>query len=282
MRRIIIILILSGSGIFPAVFGQTRKPDVSSDLEKLFTRLVANPEDTDRIRINDSIKFIIDSYAGSDSVLTHSFTGLRYLGQVTSRNSQLKIITWNLLLKDSKSKYYCYLIHRSGKKNQLFKLEGEYNEEPVRIDTVYTEENWYGALYYDLRAFRKDNQAYWVLLGIDYGNQAVTRKIIEVLSFTPEGRILFGKELFTSGKETKYREVLEYSSGAVISLKFLTDKSIVFDHLVPVSSELKGQKEYYGPGFSFDAYNLERGMWIFKSDVEARNKKQISNIQKHK
>lgn len=282
MKRIILILILSGSGVFSAVFGQTQKPDVSSDLEKLFSRLVTSTEDTSRIRINDSIKFIIDSYAGSDSVLTHSFKGLKYLGQVTSHNSQLKIITWNLLLKDSKSKYYCYIIHRSGKKNQLYKLEGEYNEEPVRVDTVYSDKNWYGALYYDFRAFRKDNQAYWVLLGIDYGNQAVTRKIIEVLSFAPDGGILFGKKLFTSGKEIKYREVLEYSSGAVISLKFLTDKSIVFDHLVPVSSELKGQKEYYGPDFSFDAYNLERGMWIFKSDVEARNKKQISNIQKHK
>jgi hypothetical protein len=47
----------------------------------------------------------------------------------------------------------------------------------------------------------------------------------------------------------------------------------VFDHLVPVSPELKGRKEYYGPDFSYDTYNLEKGMWMLKADVEVRNKK---------
>jgi hypothetical protein len=93
------------------------------------------------------------------------------------------------------------------------------------------------------------------------------------LSFTPDGRIVFGRKLFASGDVTKYREVLEYSSEAVISLKFLTDKSIIFDHLVPVSPALKGQKEYYGPDFSYDAYGLEKGTWKFKSNIEVKNKK---------
>ncbi len=273
MKRIILILILAGSGVFSVSYGQARGSDTSLTLDRLFSRLGTTPEDSDRIRINDSIKIIIDSYAGSDTVLTHSFKGLKYLGQVAYGNFPCKIINWNLLLKDSKSRYYCYIINRSGKKNLLCRLEGTYHEEPVRTDTVYSEMDWYGALYYDLRPARKDNQTYLVLLGIDYGNPAVTRKIIDILSFTPDGRAVFGKKLFASGDGTKYREVLEYSTGAVISLKFLSDKFIVFDHLVPVSPELKGQKEYYGPDFSYDSYNLEKGIWKFKSDIDVRNKK---------
>ena len=273
MRRIILIIILAGSCTFPVVNGQSAVPETSVTLEKLFGRLMIATEDSSRIIINDSIKFIIDNYTGSDSVLTHTFTGLKYLGQVTSRNSQLKIITWNLLLKESKSRYYCYFINRSGKKNVVYKLSATYAEEPIRTDTVYSEKNWYGALYYDLRAVRKDDQTYWVLLGINYSNPSVTRKIIDILHFTPGGMIIFGNNLFASGKERKYREVLEYSSGAVASLKFLSDKSIVFDHLVPVSPDLKGRKEYYGPDFSYDAYDLEKGIWKFKADIDARNKK---------
>jgi hypothetical protein len=273
MRRIFIVLIIAVSGIFSVAEGQTRVQDISLTLEKLFSRLVTSTEDADRIKINDSIKFIINGYAESDSVFKHKFTNLKYLGQVTSKNSQLKIITWNLLLKESESRYYCYLIHTSGKKNLVHRLEGKYSEAPVRSDTIYSEKDWYGALYYDLRPYRKDNQAYWVLLGIDFGNPAITRKIIDVLSFAPDGRIVFGRKLFASVDGTKYREVLEYSSEAVISLKFLTDKSIIFDHLVPVTSALKGKKEYYGPDFSYDVYNLEKGIWRFKSDVDARNKK---------
>jgi hypothetical protein len=273
MRRIFIVLIIAVSVSFSVAQGQARWQNTSLILEKLFSRLVTSPKDSDRIRINDSIKFIINSYAESDTVFKHKFTNLKYLGQVTSKNSQLKIITWNLLLKESESRYYCYLIHNSGKKNLVHRLEGKYIEAPVRSDTIYTEKDWYGALYYDLRPYRKDNQAYWVLLGIDFGNPAITRKIIDVLSFTPDGGIVFGRKLFASADVTKYREVLEYSSEAVVSLKFLNDKSIIFDHLVPVSPALKGKKEYYGPDFSYDVYNLEKGIWRFKSDIDIRNKK---------
>ncbi len=72
--------------------------------------------------------------------------------------------------------------------------------------------------------------------------------------------------------ETKYREVLEYSSSAVISLRFVSDKSIVFDHLVPISPVYKGKKENYGPDYSSDAYNFEKGMWRLKLNIDARNK----------
>lgn len=254
-------------------YSQDLKSDISSTLGNLFSRLPASREDTERIKLNDSIKLIIESYAGSDTVLTHKFTNLRNLGQILSQDSQLKIITWNLLLDSSKSRYYCYFIHRSGKENFVSKIEGPYREEPVRDDTIYSEKDWYGALYYDLRDVKKDKQTYWVLLGIDYGNPSITRKIIDILSFTSDGKIILGKKLFVSGNITRYREVLEYSSDAVMSLKFHNDKSIIFDHLVPVSADLKGKKEYYAPDYSYDAYNLEKGMWRFKTNVDIRNKK---------
>jgi hypothetical protein len=273
MRRILVVLIFATSGFFSITEGQIKRQDVSLTLEKLFNRLIASNIDSEKLIINDSIKFIIDSYAESDTVFTHKFTNLKYLGQVTSKNSGLKIITWNLLLKDSESRYYCYFINNTGKTNHLYRLEAKYNKTPVNSDITYSEKDWYGALYYDLRPFKQAKQPYWVLLGIDYGNPSITRKIIDILSFSPDGGIVFGKKLFVSEDAPRYREVLEYSSEVVISLKFISDKSIIFDHLVPVSPTLKGNKEFYGPDFSFDTYNLEKGVWKFKSDVDARNKK---------
>ena len=252
--------------------GQSQVPAPSQVIDTLFSRLVTATGDEDRLRINDSIIQFIGSYAVSDTIMDHTFEGLKYLGQISSRNSHLKILTWNLLLKESASRYYCYFINRQEKKNVVFTLTGTYSEKSVRTDTVYSEKDWYGALYYDLRPFSKDSRDYWILLGIDYGNPSVTRKIIDAVSFT-DGGIIFGKMIFESGNETKYREVLEYSSGAVISLKFGSDKSIVFDHLVPVSPELIDQKDYYGPDFSYDAYNLEKGIWKLERDVDVRNKK---------
>ncbi len=119
--------------------------------------------------------------------------------------------------------------------------------DPVRTDTTYNEKDWYGALYYDLRPLKKENKGSWMILGIDYGNPSVTKKIIDVLTFTREGGLIFGKKWFAEGDAVKFREVLEYSHTAVISLRFISDKKIVFDHLVPIDPAMKGNREFYAP-----------------------------------
>lgn len=248
-------------------------PDTSVTLEDLFTRLSLATRDADRLRINDSISVIIDNYARSDSAFTHKFTGLRYLGQITSKDSQLKIITWNLALDESKGKYFCYFIHNNGRKNKVYRLESSYDNKPPLINKQYTVNDWYGALYYDLRQYGKGTHQHWVLLGLDISDPDITRKVIEVISFTPEEELIFGRNFFRSKKTPGNRVLLEYSSKAVVTLRFNSDKSIVFDHLVPVSASLTGKRENYGPDFSLDAYNLEKGNWILEENVDVRNPK---------
>lgn len=274
MKKIAQIFILAGSFCFSHVYSQSVKTDPSSLLEKLYARLVLSTSDSDKLRINDSIVMIIDAFVRSDSIFSYNFTNLRYLGQITSPDSQLKIVNWNLLLKDLQSRYFCYFILKSGKENKVYYLTADYSADPVRTDTTYQEKNWYGALYYDLRPLKKENKGSWMILGIDYGNFSITRKIIDVLTFMPDGGITFGKKWFVAGKEVKFREVLEYSHTAVISLRFISDKSIVFDHLVPIDSSLIGNREFYAPDFSYDAYNFEKGMWRLTLDTDIRNKKE--------
>jgi hypothetical protein len=273
MRRIIpgLILVLLSTG---TVSSQEKPVDVTHSLEKLFGRLTNNYNDDDRLRINDSIRMIIDRYVESDSAFTHRFRNLKYLGQIKPPNSQVKIITWNLVLRNSPGRYYSYLIRKEGQgeKNKVYKLMTEYNEDSLVTDTTYHESNWYGALYYDLKPYIIDNDKYWILLGIDYGNPDISRKIIEVLSFTPGDSLIFGKRLFNTGKEFRYREVFEYASTAMMSLRFRNDSTIVFDHLVPFSPAMQDNRQYYGPDYSFDAYQLKKtGLWQLEINVDVRN-----------
>lgn len=274
MRKLLpVLLIFILTGFFRIAQAGPAGPDTNTLLEKLFSRLASARQDADRIRINDSIINIIDSYARSDSAFIHKFTGLRNLGQITSKNSQLKIITWNAVFGKSGGKYYCYFIHNTGKKNRVYRMESVYDNEAPAGNKQYSGNDWYGALYYDLRQYGKGANQYWVILGLDLGNPDITRKVIEVLSFTPEGDAVFGKNIFRRGKSALNRVLIEYSSSAVVSLRFLTDKYIVFDHLVPVSASLTGRRETYGPDFSFDAYILEKGLWKFTENVDVRNPK---------
>jgi len=254
--------------------GQVTATEAPEVLEKLYDGLINNYDDNDRIRINDSIRLILDSYVSSDTVFNHRFRNLRYLGQITSPDSLLKIVTWNLILTNSPSRYYCYFIRKQQPdgKNKIYRLSASYSEPPLKTDTTYTEPDWYGALYYEIKPYIISDKKYWILLGIDYGNPFISRKLIEVLSFAPDGSVIFGRKWFASGESTKFRDVFEYASNAMMSLRFTSDSSIVFDHLVPFSPSLKDDRQYYGPDYSTDAYNFEKGLWRLKINVDVRNK----------
>ena len=266
----LLVIILFSAGIAKS---QVPEKEASTVLEELFDKLVNNYNDNDRIRINDSIRLILDKYVRSDTVFTHRFTNLRYLGQIMSHDSLLKIINWNLVLENGTGRYFCYIIRRQekGKENKIYRLSSGYNENPVKTDTTYSISDWYGALYYDLKPYIVDDSHCWVLLGIDFGNPSISRKIIEVLRFSPEDSILFGRKWFTSDGEIKYRAVFEYASNAMMTLHFRSDSSIVFDHLVPFSPAHKDDRQYYGPDYSFDAYNFENGIWRLTINVDVRN-----------
>lgn len=274
MKHIIISLILLICVSITFVKGQNASEDLPQVLEKLYGRLVNDFDDNDRLQINDSITLLIEKYVESDTVFNHRFTNLRYLGQITSPDSLLKIITWNLVLSSAPGRYFCYLIRKQkpGEKNRIYKLTTSYDEKQVVGDTEYTESNWYGALYYDIKPIVTNNNRFWMLLGIDYGNPFITRKIIEVLSFSTEDSIIFGKKWFDKGQEIRYRHVFEYASNGMMSLRFGSDSSIVFDHLVPFSPAYKDDPQYYGPDYSNDAYYFKNGIWKFTINVDARNK----------
>jgi len=274
MRHLLLSLILLINSSTFITYGQINSESAPGVLEDLYGRLVNNYDDIARIRINDSIRLIIDNYVISDTVFNHRFSNLKYLGQITSSDSLVKIITWNLVLSGSPGRYYCYLIKKqgAGKKNSVFRLSTSYREEPIRTDTIYTEENWYGALYYDLKPYTIGNLKLYILLGIDYGNLLISRKIVDVLNFTEGDSIIFGKRWFSTGNEIRFRDVFEYASNGMMSLRFTSDKSIVFDHLVPFSPAMKDDRQYYGPDYSYDAYHFENGLWKLMINVDARNK----------
>jgi hypothetical protein len=273
MKRIFLLATVLIFWTYNCINSQTDTRKIAVDLEGMFRRLRENLSSSEKLAINDSVKLIIEDYASSEIVFKHRFD-LRYLGQISSPDSLIKIITWNLILDDGGNRYFCYIIRRPvrGAENIIFKLTCIYNEAPIRSDTIYSESNWYGALYYDIRPFVTGKETSYILLGIDYGNSFITRKLIDVLSFDSGNGLLFGKKCFTDGKLIMPRVVFEYAATAVMSLRFITDASIVFDHLSPFSPEMKGNRQFYGPDFSFDSYTLENGLWRLKSDIDIRNK----------
>ncbi len=275
MKTFFIYLIIIVSVFNTSLSGQTPATDPSKLLTGLYSRLLTSTDDKVKTGINDSIVTIIDKYVRSDSVLTHKFSNLRYLGQIVSPDMKIKIITWNLVLRNSPGIYYSYIIKKaeSGTKNEVYKMRATYKADPPLPDGLYTDKNWYGTLYFDILPIKTSKGTFWMLFGIDYGNSVVTRKIIDVLSFTEKGTIVFGKKWFVSGEDVKSREVFEFSSDGTMSLRFESDKKIIFDHLAPFTPQQIGEYQFYGPTAKYDAYVFKKGLWYLEENVDARNKK---------
>jgi hypothetical protein len=253
---------------------QENASSLPAQLEKLFGRLRENIPAEDKLKANDSILSLVSVYASTDTVFKHRFSKLRFLGQITSPDSLVKLITWNLILDDGENSYYLYVIRRNGKTGggAVTALKAVYRDIPPDADSAYSKDNWYGSLYYEIRPFKAFETTRYLVLGIDYGSSFITRKVIDVLSFDQAGIPVFGNKCFSDGKVLKSRVVFQYSSSAVMSLKFDNDRMIVFDHLSPVSAQYTGNYQFYGPDFSFDSFTLDNGIWRYKGDIDIKNK----------
>lgn len=255
--------------------GQSSGNDISIQLEELFEKILVSKNDSEKLQLNDSVRLLVDDYVMSDSVFDHRFTDLKYLGQIDSPDEKIKIITWNIPLRQGPNKYFLYLVKRDTKKSGkiVFRLEGVNRPEKIRNDTIYTESNWYGALYYDIRPFRNEKETCYILLGLDTDNLYLSRKIIEVLSFGENGEMIFGRPCFIRDNEIRFREVLEYSAEGLVSLRIGSNRLIVFDRLDAFATGHSGGNGQYGAGIALDGYRLKKGYWNFVKDVDIKELK---------
>ena len=110
-------------------------------------------------------------------------------------------------------------------------------------------------------------------MGWKGNTKQTTKKVIDVLSFK-DGKAYFGMPVFDGDKErvNKPRIIFEYSGQVSMMLRYLTDESrIVFDHLSPPDSNLKGKFDTYGPDLSYDGFRLLNGRWRFMEDLDLKN-----------
>ena len=256
------------------VEGQAAYVQMDKKLERLFNNIALSEKDSEKKLLNDSIIVVVDQYVNTDSVFNHRFSDLRYLGQIMSPDSLLKIITWNVPFTEGAHNYYCYILKRTTENTQpqLYKFTAASGANKIRTDTIYSQGDWYGALYYDVRPYTINNENVYLLLGMDFKDFFLTRKVIEVLTFTGNGKPVLGSQIFRKDGKLDFREVFEYSSKASMTLRFDSSNEVVFDHLSPFSPEYEGNFQYYGPDFSYDSFLLENGKWILKQDIDVRNK----------
>jgi len=244
------------------------------------TKLRTVKSDGERDFANILLKKWLEKTLWRKEAFDHPFSSLKSMGTITSPDHSFRLFNWNIENKDGTQSFHCYVvkISRAKSKNTVIPLvdkSADMRRKPE--DLALDNTKWYGCLYYDIIPVRKGSKQLYTLLAWDGNNRLSTKKMIDVLYFQGSKKVKLGYPIFYDGQRKTKRYFLEYTSEQFVSLKHLKKKKedfIVFDHLSPKAAQLEGIYEHYVADGSYDAFQLDNGIWKLQQDVQQGNPKQ--------
>ena len=244
--------------------------ETETELSVLFDSLKTSPTKEESLALHGQIESILRKSLQDPAAFQYPFNNLPFLGKIYSDDNLLRIYTWNVPFIDGTFTYGCIIQHKKNNALNVFKIKNAaYKPELNRFIAV---NNWYGALYYRAIPVSYKKSTYYALLCWSGNDDLTNFKMIDILTFNG-GRPQLGLPVFKRKGRTTNRHLFEYGARFSMSLDYdKKKKQIIFDHLAPSSDRYEDVHTDYGPDFSYDAFQLKKKDWIFKEDVDARNK----------
>lgn len=205
-----------------------------------------------------------------ENSFNYRFDKLKSISILAPQDSSFRIFTWQLFVNDSTYRYYG-AIQMNQSALQLHALrDRSFEMESKPVGEALSADKWYGALYYQLRAFESKKGVKYLLCGFDAYSFFEKRKVIDILSFDEAGKPTFGAPVFVrdGGKiSDEHRLLFEYSAEASVRVNWDEQyKMILFDHLIPLRSPF-GRGTTLAPDGSYDGLRYEKGYWVYIAKV---------------
>jgi hypothetical protein len=213
----------------------------------------------------------------------YQFDSLLPMQIIEPPDGSFRIFTWFTVNDEKIYKYYGAIQLRSDTL-KLFPLidYSDFTDKPE--DKTVDNQNWIGALYYDILPVKSGKQTYYTLLGSDGNTSASNKKLLEVLWFTKNGMPRFGAPVFSSGKKgLLYRYFIEFSDEAWATLRFdPLENKIVYDHVEPPSEAMEGFYPQYLPDGTYEGFEWKKGKWNHVNMIEYEKKQDgdVPNVSK--
>ena len=261
----------------PVLFGQDSSGVINIKraeqyLTNHFDSLASAGNDSRREAINQKIKEKFRDLLKHKASFSYSFDSLSNAGVLKSSDENVKIYNWNVPYEAGYHVFHCFIQYRKEDSLMSFELKDRSEQIEKPESKILDRENWYGALYYKIipKEGRMD-KTYYTLLGYDPNDYMTNRKVVDVLHFDKNNQPVFGAEIFKNQREMSRRIIFEYAEFATMTLQYDEDKNmIVYDHLSPSKPKYEGQREFYGPDFSYDGLRFENGIWNTYFDLDLR------------
>jgi len=242
-----------------------------------FNKLKEEKSDSLKIGLNIEIENKFEEILDKSGSFEYNFDTLKnYVSILYSDDNLLKIYTWGTFFSDGTYKYYGFIQHRNKKKEAItvYKLTDKSDEIENPENEILSNDNWFGAVYYELITTKDGKKKIYTLLGWDGNNDFSNKKIIDVLTFSGSEKPKFGLSFNIEEKKSK-RVIFEFNKLATMSLKYNPSiGNIIYDHLSPSEPKFEGVYRFYGPDFSYDGLYFDDGVWLYMPDLDIRNDKE--------
>jgi hypothetical protein len=202
----------------------------------------------------------------------YPFERLKSISIQYPQDSSFRIFSWQLYVDKEEYRYFG-AIQLNTPELTLIPLQDrsfQITEDPEKV--VLSPEQWYGAVYYNVKQVDTPQGPYYLLFGFDGYSFYYKRKVIDVLRLQ-DGKATFGAPVFyhPATQETpemaKTRVIREYSAAASVKLNYDPSFEIImFDHLVPGGGQY-GEGITYYPDGSYEGYELQNGRWMYIEKV---------------
>jgi hypothetical protein len=195
----------------------------------------------------------------------YPFDSLKWISKKSPDDHSFRIFSWELKKSEAEFQYFGFIQLKDG---QLIKLNDHFKEAEYVMDEEFTDENWLGAIYFNIMEMNPSNgPKYYLLFGLNRWNDYENIKLVDVLFFTKENQPIFGKPVFRKGekqeKDVFYNRLLfKYASDANMTVNYNPGmEMIVFDNLIPKMSRIPGQGETLVPDGSYIGYSWDKKYW---------------------
>lgn len=247
------------------------KVDFSADeanLLQLSNQFLKDNHSENRITAANKFKETLQQSLQQNGSFNYPFEALETVSILYPSDSTFRIFTWQLYV-DKDDYRYGGIIQVHNSSNSIFSLM----DQSTDVETYDLEydilgpEDWYGALYFNIKDYDTPTGKKYLLFGFDGFQFFNKRKIVEAFYFDESGQPVFGAPAFAKTAEgyeasTKNRLYLEYSAEVAARLNYDSNLDmIILDNLVSMRSPYKGAGNVNIPDGSYIGYQLKNGVW---------------------
>jgi hypothetical protein len=131
--------------------------------------------------------------------------------------------------------------------------------------------DWYGALYYNIKQFKAKKGTAYLLFGLDYYNFHNRRKVVDVLVIKDD-QVTFGAPVFVKDNDgrrpiVKNRLMIEFAGDANVRMNYDEQlELVVHDNLIAVDNRISQMQSAYPDG-SYVGYEYKKGEWNYKEKL---------------